>query len=103
MSKHSKEQVEELLDLLTQYVDSCRVHEQIMLSVKDDRIAKNVVGCMMAAYQKNYMIPLMESCKKSGYTYKQLYDIIPPSFETTDSERQLLLIHLKIYAGTLIH
>lgn len=87
-----------LLELLEEYVHVHDLWEDYYRSAIDKDMNAEQLREAHSHIQRAYMIPLMEECRKRGFTYALLLDLIPTAFKTDKAERRKMLDDLYRWA-----
>ena len=88
----------ELLEILEEYIHVAGLWEDYYRSAANKEFTLVQDKEAHAHIQRQYMIPLMEECRKKGFQYKELIEIIPTAFKTDKAERRLMLDNLHDWA-----
>jgi len=87
-----------LLELLEEYVHVAGLWEDYYRAANNNEMNLEEQREAHSHIQRAYMIPLMEACRKRGFKYVELIEIIPTAFKTGKAERRELLDDLYLWA-----
>ena len=87
-----------LVELLEDYVVAADLWEDYYTKAANKGFRGNEEKEAHRYIQSTYTLPLMEKCRRFGYTYAQLIGIIPTAFKTTKQDRHELLDELREWA-----
>jgi len=97
MSKEVRRTVA-LLKLLEEYVHVAGLWEDYYRAANNNEMNTEEQRTAQAHIQRAYMIPLMDECRKQGFKYADLIDMIPTAFKTDKAERKRILADLHLWA-----
>ncbi len=96
--KRRAEIAETLLDLLQEHVELADIWERHYSRVISKRFSKEQEEKNYRHTIRTLTVPLLMRCRKAGFDYAYVSDIIPSAFETTERERHFMFSDLYDWA-----